>query len=250
MRKESEPPGRPDGSPGEGSEKEPPRQDSIGGAQEPLADEEAPVSQASPSQASQQASDEDRSLAIQAAGGNEPAFEALIRRKRERVFWIAFRIVGNEEDAREIAQLTFIRLWKVLPKYRPEQSFDTWLYRITVNLAIDLYRARGPARESLSLSDEEESRKESASLRASSGDPVEALAGAELKAIFESLASRLGERQRAIFVLSQIEGMPTEDIAQIMGISHSTVRNHLFQARRTLQEGLRALYPEYFRGRS
>ena len=68
-----------------------------------------------------------------------------------------------------------------------------------------------------------------------------------MKQIFEKLASRLGERQRAIFVLSQIEGMPTEEIARMMGISHSTVRNHLFQARRSLQEGLRLFYPEYYR---
>jgi len=186
-------------------------------------------------------------LVAQAASGDEQAFEALIRRKRERVFWIAFRIVGDEDEAREIAQLTFIRLWKVLPRYRPEQSFDTWLYRITVNLAIDQYRARGPARETVPLLDEEESTTHT--LRASTGSPLETLAGAELKAIFETLAAKLGERQRAIFVLSQIEGMPTEEIAQIMGISHSTVRNHLFQARRSLQEGLRQSHPEYFRGK-
>ncbi len=89
---------------------------------------------------------EDQELVRKAAGGDERAFEALVRRKRERVFWIANRIVGNEEDAREIAQSVFIRLWKVLPKYDPAQSFDTWLYRITVNLAIDQYRSRGPAR--------------------------------------------------------------------------------------------------------
>src|SRR5206468_8605077 len=97
------------------------------------------------------------------------------------------------------------------------------------------------------LQEGEEPRVEASARRPSSGDPLEALAGAELRTIFEKLAARLGERQRAIFVLSQIEGMPTEQIAQIMGISHSTVRNHLFQARKSLQEGLRRLYPEYAR---
>src|SRR5213593_3889113 len=101
--------------------------------------------------------EEDRKLVLQAASGDEEAFAALVRRKREKVFWIAFRIVGDEDEAREIAQLTFIRLWKVLPKYRPDQSFDTWLYRITVNLAIDRYRSRGPAREAVPLDEEIES---------------------------------------------------------------------------------------------
>src|SRR5437867_2712210 len=91
----------------------------------------------------------DSDLALRAAAGDERAFEALVRRKRERVFWIAYRIVGDQDDAQEIAQATFVRLWRVLGKYRPDQSFDTWVYRITVNLAIDHYRLKGPARASV-----------------------------------------------------------------------------------------------------
>ena len=193
----------------------------------------------------------DADLARMAAGGDERAFERLISRKREKVFWIAQRIVGNEEDAREIAQKTFIRLWGVLGKYRADLSFDTWLHRITVNLAIDHYRVQGPARASVPLIEEEEPAIESSARPASSGDPLEALTGAELARIFNSIASRLGAKQRAIFVMSQIEGMPTDEIGRLMEISASTVRNHLFQARHSLQEALRSSYPEYFRkGRS
>lgn len=190
--------------------------------------------------------EEDRRLVQEAVLGSEKAFEALIRRKKERVFWIAYRIVGDEDAARDIAQATFIRLWKVLGKFQQDQNFDTWLYRITVNLAIDHYRSQGPSRETLPLKEDEEPAVE-ASVHVPSTDPLKALEGAELKTIFESLAARLGERQRAIFVLSQIEGMPTEQIAQVMGITHSTVRNHLFQARRSLQESMRLQYPEYYR---
>ena len=187
----------------------------------------------------------DRELVLKAAAGDEQAFETLIRRKREKVFWIAYRIIGDEEDARDIAQQTFIRLWKVLDRFKQDQSFDTWLYRITVNLAIDHYRSRGPARESVPLPEGEDLAAEASARRPATGDPRQALAGSELRAIFERLAARLGAKQRAIFVMSQIEGVPTEEIARIMGISHSTVRNHLFQARRTLQEGFRQHYPEY-----
>src|SRR5262245_30502461 len=188
----------------------------------------------------------DRRLATEAAGGDERSFEALVRRKREKVFWIAYRIVGDEEDAKEIAQAAFVRLWKVLPKYRPDQSFDTWLYRITVNLAIDHYRSRGPIRETASLDESSLTRTAAHSERPSAPyDPESQLTGSEVGRIFQALASRLGEKQRAVFVLSQIERLPTEEIARILGISHSTVRNHLFQARRILQERLRRLYPEY-----
>jgi len=187
----------------------------------------------------------DRELVLKAASGDEQAFEALIRRKREKVFWIAYRIIGDEEDARDIAQQTFIRLWKVLDRFKQEQSFDTWLYRITVNLAIDHYRSRGPARENVPLPEGGDPEPEASARRPATGDPRQALAGSELRAIFDKLAARLGAKQRAIFVMSQIEGVPTEEIARVMGISHSTVRNHLFQARRTLQEGFRQHYPEY-----
>ena len=191
----------------------------------------------------------DAELARRSVGGDERAFESLVRRKRERVFWIAYRIVGNEEDARDIAQSTFVRLWRVLPKYDPGQAFDTWLYRIVVNLAIDLYRTRGPARASVPLEDTEEPRTEAGLGGQALGDPLATLTGQELGRIFELLASRLGAKQRAVFVMSQIEGIGTDEIAAIMEITQSTVRNHLLQARRALQEGLRLFYPEYFKGR-
>src|SRR5437870_3357919 len=135
----------------------------------------------------------DAELARLAAAGDEEAFEALIRRKRERVFWTAYRIIGDEEDAREIAQATFVRLWKVLGKYRPDQSFDTWLYRITTNLAIDRYRLRGPARCSVPLQDGEDPLYEASVRPPALGDPLAAMTGRELGRIFETLAARLGE---------------------------------------------------------
>ena len=76
----------------------------------------------------------------EAQKGDLAAFEQLVRAKRERVFWLAFRIIGNEEDAKDIAQLVFIKLWSVIGKYRRKYPFDTWLYRIVVNLSIDFYR--------------------------------------------------------------------------------------------------------------
>ena len=187
----------------------------------------------------------DAELARRAAGGDEGAFAELVRLKRERVFWIVQRIVGNQEDAREIAQATFVRLWKSLSKYRPDQGFDTWLYTIAANLAIDHYRVHGTAR-AVPLEDVAEPAADERTAPSLAGDPLAALAGAEMGRIFDRLAARLGEKQRAVFVLSQIEGVPTEQIARMLGITASTVRNHLQQARRTLQQGLRESYPEYF----
>src|SRR5262249_46263679 len=139
--------------------------------------------------------EEDRELVRRAAEGDEAAFETLVRRKRERVYWIAFRIIGDQEQAREIAQATFIRLWRSLAKYDPAQNFDTWLYRVTVNLAIDRYRSRGPARAFLPLEGGPGEPGEETHADTRTEGPFEALRGAELARIFESLASRLGEKQ-------------------------------------------------------
>src|SRR5262245_54094117 len=89
--------------------------------------------------------DEDlRDLIRAAADGDRRAFEDLVLRKRERVVRTAFQIVGDIEDARDVAQAVFLRLWRTLQRFDLERRFDTWLYRITVNAAIDFLRDQGP----------------------------------------------------------------------------------------------------------
>ncbi len=89
--------------------------------------------------------DEDLTDLIRAAaGGDRRAFEDLVLRKRDRVVRTAFQITGNLEDAKDVAQGVFLRLWRVLQRFDLTKRFDTWLYRITVNAAIDSIRERGP----------------------------------------------------------------------------------------------------------
>lgn len=183
-------------------------------------------------------SDEAR-LIREATAGDREAFEALVRRRQSRVFWTALQVVGNEEDARDVTQEVFIRLWRVLPRYRAGRSFTTWLYRITVNLAIDAHRRRQarPDQQAADVVEADEPVR---------GDgPAEALDRREVQRIFLRLARRLSAQQRAVFVLKEMNGMESSDIAQVLGISPSTVRNHLHQARKSLRQGLAALYPEY-----
>src|SRR5262245_65761742 len=89
--------------------------------------------------------DEDLNDLIRAAaGGDRRAFEDLVLRKRERVVRTAYQITGDLEDARDVAQSVFLRLWRVLQRFDLQRKFDTWLYRITVNAAIDFIREQGP----------------------------------------------------------------------------------------------------------
>ena len=89
-------------------------------------------------------SEEERELIRAAQEGDEQAFEQLVRRCRDRIFWIARQVVGNAEDAKDVTQNVLVRLWRVLPRYNPSYAFSTWLYRMTVNLAIDSLRRAAP----------------------------------------------------------------------------------------------------------
>ncbi len=184
-------------------------------------------------------------LIAQAARGDRDAFEQLVRSRQQRVYWTAYQVVGNEDDARDIAQQVFIRLWRVLPRYRGGRRFDAWLHRITMNLAIDAYRRRQARPDAAPLPP----RPSSLPSVAGTG-PAEGLDRREVQAIFLRLARRLSPQQRAVFVLKEMNGLDSDEIAAALEITPSTVRNHLHQARKILRRGLAALYPEYLPARS
>lgn len=186
-------------------------------------------------------SEEERLIAA-ASRGDADAFEELVRSRQEKVFWTAYQVVGNSEDARDVAQHVFLRLWQVLPRYRPAGSFDAWIQRITINLAIDACRRR-QARPEVPASD----RVEPVAAPAA-GTPGAELRRREIQKIFRTLARRLSPQQRAVFVLKEMNDLDTAEIAQIMELTPSTVRNHLHQARKQLRRGLTVEFPEYLPG--
>jgi len=191
-----------------------------------------------------QADHEDRSLVDRIRAGDREAFEALVRGKRDQAFRLARRVVGHDEDARDVVQLAFLRVWRKVRSFRGGSEFDPWFHRIVVNLAIDFVR-----RESARRRSQEDWAGEQ--VRPGAAGNQELPVGVrlqEVSRIFDALAACLPPRQRAIFALREIEGMSTDDVAKLMGIRSSTVRNHLFQARTTLRRALQARYPEYVPG--
>ena len=171
-----------------------------------------------------------------AADGDVESVNELVRRKREQVVRIAYQITGDWEDAVDVSQGVFVRLWKGLRRYDPARPFDTWLYRITVNAAIDLVRRRGPRGSHLPLS-------EAASEPQAASHAETALDLAQLRRAFAALSAQLAPKQRIAFVLREIEGLDTMEVARIMKVAESTVRNHILQARRALRTGLERDYP-------
>ncbi len=188
---------------------------------------------------------DERSLIRRCKQHDEEAFEALVRLKRGKAFRIALNIVGDEDDARDITQLAFVRLWQSLAGFRESERFVPWFFRIVVNLSLDHYRkARIERGATLDWPEAEP---------ATAPGPLgpeqdSALYCAEIRRIFDEAALRLTPPQRAAFTLREIEGLSTDDVAHVMGIRASTVRNHVLQARHRLREFLRRKYPELLPG--
>ncbi len=187
----------------------------------------------------------DKELALRARGGDIVAFEALVTRKTPAVISVARRIVGDAEDARDVAQLVFLRVWEQLARYDDQYSFNTWLYRITTNLSIDFLRssrsrerAHGATLHLVRMREEMTSR-----------ETTNALEDAELARLFQTVSDRLTGKQKAVFVLKEMEDCDTREIAQILKCGESTVRNHLFNARRILKREIARICPGLIAGR-
>jgi len=178
-------------------------------------------------------------LVQRAADGDLDAFTLLVESRRERVFWIAYHLVGDRELARDVTQEVFLRLFRVIRRFRKGGRFDAWLYRITVHLGLDALRRERRHRQAAPL-EAASNTPDQASL-----PPIEDLRQQEVRRIFGLLSESLGRKQRAAFVLREIEGLPTSEVAEILETTESTVRNHILHARRTLREGIRTRFPEY-----
>ena len=185
----------------------------------------------------------DRELAALSRSGDSVAFETLVARKTPAVVSIARRIVGDGEDARDVAQMVFLRVWEQIARYDETWSFNTWLYRITTNLSIDFLRsARSRERAHGATIHLVRQREES-----SAEETTRAAEDGELGRLFERIAHRLSGKQRAAFVLREMHDCETVEIAAILGCGESTVRNHLFNARRILRREIERLHPGLYR---
>ncbi|HEV7921109.1 MAG TPA: RNA polymerase sigma factor [Thermoanaerobaculia bacterium] len=172
--------------------------------------------------------------------GGTDAFELLVRRKTSKVYALCYRIIGNSEDAKDISQLVFIKLWENLEKYDPQYAFDTWLYRMVTNVAIDFMRNKQSRDNAVNSN----LRLVKTSFDAEQGVVVQRK---EVENVFNEIATVLSPKQKTIFIMNQMDDMPSSEIAKVLGCRESTVRNHLFNARKLMQQQLQKRFPEYAR---
>ena len=211
----------------------------------PTANETMGMSVALEREASQAAlkASEELSLVRQAQAGDRVAFEELVKRYDREVLRLALNLVHRAEDARDIYQESFLRVYRNLHRFRFECSFYTWLYRIVTNVALDHLRRRSSRREDQApaIEDAEGMTRDFFDRQAESrpaANPEKNLLGQELGAHIEKALLKLSPRERLVFEMKHYQGLRLRAIGDMLGTSEETVKNSLFRATRKLRASL------------
>lgn len=183
---------------------------------------------------------DDRNLAVDARGGDEQAFAALVKRHSGGLHRAVARILNDDTEGWDVVQMAFLKAWQQLDRYDARWSFATWVYRIGTNVAIDLIRSRKSRERTHQAGMEHRLR-----LVGESESTSHAAEEGEVSSVIAQVLPVLSPQQRAAFVLREIEDMDTAEVADILGCTATTVRNHIFQARKTLRKEIELRFPEY-----
>jgi RNA polymerase sigma-70 factor (ECF subfamily) len=190
--------------------------------------------------------EEDRELIGKAQHGDQSAFRRLVERHQRRAFAIALGLVRDENDARELVQEAFLRVYRGLGTFQNNSSFFTWLYRIVTNLAIDLMRK--PGRKDTELDETQAIDEDAAELplvsRIDGADPVDVIRRREIAGRIQAALDALPPYHRGVILMREVEGMSYEEMAQAMNVSKGTIMSRLFHARQKLQRALADCYAE------
>lgn len=171
--------------------------------------------------------------------GDVAAFEKLIEAYQKKIFNLAFRMIGNYDDANDLAQEALIRIFRSIPNFKGESTFSTWIYRITTNICLDEIRKR-KNRKALSLDEEIHSEDGEIQRQIMSDDPLpdEIAEREELRSIVNNAINSLPEEQRLILSLRDIQGLRYEEIAEVLDCPGGTVKSRINRARQALKNAL------------
>jgi RNA polymerase sigma-70 factor, ECF subfamily len=202
----------------------------------------------SESSARRYALDPDVRLMLEVRNDNAAAFEELVARYQGRLLTVLRHVVGSREQAEDLAQEVFLRVYRARKTYEPGAKFATWLFAIANNAASNSLRDKSrrhevtlPAQDSGPLG----ARPLDRMLQASSGQmPTRQLDKAEMRDIVRMSVEALGERQRMAILLSKFEGMSYIEIAEVMGVSIQALKSLLSRARENLREVLQPYFDD------
>jgi len=183
----------------------------------------------------------DEILVKKSQKGDYPSFAELVKRYEKKIYNLAYRIMGNREDASDVLQETFLQVFKKLAGFKGKAKFSTWLYRITVNMCLMRKRKR-KKREIVSLDVPILTKKEDEIKRELRDDwsesPLATLENKEVKKTLSEAIDSLPEEYRTVFLLRGLNGMSNEEVAEVLKISLPAVKSRLHRARLFLRDRL------------
>ena len=180
----------------------------------------------------------DEQLVARVQGGDVRAFEMLVRKYQNKIIQLVSRLVGDA-DAPDVAQETFIKAFRKIDKFKGDSSFFTWLYRIAVNSTINFIRSkRRRVILSINQMDEEWDRGEELLGLVSKDTPRQNVDRHELQGMLNAAMQKLSSNHRLVVTLHDVQGLPHEQIGEIMDCNTNTVRTRLHYARKQLQAHL------------
>lgn len=183
----------------------------------------------------------DALLVAQVRAGDGDAFRVLVERHSRKVFRLAFRLMGNEEDAEDIVQESFLRAYRSLDRFQEQAQFSSWIYRIASNHALDMLRSRKRrSEESLSKPVANgEGRSIGDRLASVEPGPERLTAGSQLQRTIHTALEELTAQERVAFTLRHFEGQSVEEIGALLQVSASATRNAVFRAVHKVRQALR-----------
>ena len=181
----------------------------------------------------------DAELVLMAQDGDAHAFGELVERYHGKIYGLTYNMTSNREDAEDLTQEVFVKAFEALPRFKGNSSFYTWLYRIAVNKTIN-YRKKRNRKRALSLDqfDQEIKTDDVYNELTSKGSPLRSISLSELQIKLNEALQNLSEKHRTVVVMHDMQGIPHEEIAKVVGSSVGTVRSRLFYARRQMQADL------------
>jgi RNA polymerase sigma-70 factor (ECF subfamily) len=186
--------------------------------------------------------DEDAPLVAASRGGDAAAFEQLVSRYDRKLFRIAYHIVHNADDARDVVQDTFIKVFQNISRFQCQAKFSTWLYRIVVNQSLMEVRTRRrkPTPAELSLNDDEQEDRLPIDLSDWRPNPEAQYTESELRELLTRLLQELRPALRVVFVMHDLEGQTLQETAEALALTLSAVKTRSLRARLYLRERLNA----------
>lgn len=166
-----------------------------------------------------------------AQAGDAAAFNEIVQAYRRRIFGTVSRLIGRPEDVEDVAQEVFIRLYYSLDQLRSPEVFEPWLYRLTVNAALDYLRKRRKRKMESRVADLSEQQVMMADAAAGSRVQVDEKEKARIRELVESLLSGVSEEDRLLLTLKEVEGLSLKELEKIYRVNENALKVRLFRAR-------------------